>query len=194
LSKQNVEDFRDFSHETLGKVKNLGQTNPHVGSDFVYGFKPKEKEPWDASKCLRGDPIVSQVKEDENLGKSTKHGFRNSTKEGDERRVFGVPTIRNDVKKPSLRSVADSNNYGDEPPAIGVLFPQRFSEMGIDKADFDTPRTKEEIRQLFSNIGYNYKAGKFEGLFMRAQEICGSQSDEITVRAFIQAVKEMDHL
>ena len=28
-----------------------------------------------------------------------------------------------------------------------------------------------KIRRLFSNIGYSYKPGKFEGLFMRAQEL-----------------------
>lgn len=44
---------------------------------------------------------------DEDLGRSTKHGFRNMTKPGDENRVFGVPTIRDDIAKPKLKSVAD---------------------------------------------------------------------------------------
>lgn len=43
--------------------------------------------------------------------------------------------------------------------------------MGIGPQDFDAPRTKDQIRRMFSNIGYAYKAGKFEGVYQRAQEI-----------------------
>jgi len=194
LVKKNVEDFRDFNNDTLGKPKNLAQTNPYVTPDQVYGYKPKEKEPWNAAKCITGEAVYKQVKEDEALGRSTRHGFRNVPKPGDETRVFGVPTIRNDVKKPSMRSVADANNYGDEPASVGLLFPQRFSEMGVGNQDFEALRPKEQIRKMFANIGYAYKPGKFEGIFMRAQQLCGSDTDEVSVRAFIQAIKEMDHL
>ena len=42
-----------------------------------------------------------------------------------ERRVFGVPSIRSDIPAPSLKSVADHQNYGDEAGAevitLGVL-------------------------------------------------------------------------
>lgn len=34
-------------------------------------------------------------------------GFRNTTKLGDEGRVFGVATIRNDIIKKGMKSVAD---------------------------------------------------------------------------------------
>ncbi len=43
--------------------------------------------------------------------------------------------------------------------------------MGISEKDFDQLRHKEEIRRLFSNIGYRYKPGKFEGIFMRAEQL-----------------------
>jgi len=43
--------------------------------------------------------------------------------------------------------------------------------MGISEKDFDQLRHKEEIRSLFSNIGYRYKPGKFEGIFMRAEKL-----------------------
>jgi len=107
---------------------------------------------------------------------------------------FGVPTIRNDIKKPNMRSIADPNNYGDEPNSVGLLFPQRFSDIGVGKDDFEALRPKEEIRKMFANIGYAYKPGKFEGVFQRAQQICGSYDERVSVRAYIQAIKEMDHL
>ena len=62
-------------------------------------------------------------------------------------------------------------NYGDEPATIGLLFPQKFADMGVNPEDFEVLRPKEQIRKMFANIGYGYKPGKFEGIFMRAQEI-----------------------
>lgn len=149
------------------------QENKYVGSDHTYGFKPKDKDPWGAGKiliyqlkitifkaqCITGESVYGQVKADDALGRATRHGYKNQTKTGDESRVFGVPTIRNDINKPGLKSVADSNvslkyscllnfmqNYGDEPDAVGLLFPQRFSEMGVGNNDFDVLRPKEQVR------------------------------------------------
>ena len=52
---------------------------------------------------------MHEVRPDDNLGKTNKFGFRNIPHEGDENRVFGVPTIRYDVPKPKQQSVADPN-------------------------------------------------------------------------------------
>lgn len=49
------------------------------------------------------------MRPDDDLGRSNRHGFRNIVKEGDEQRLFGVPTIRYDIKKPERVSVADPN-------------------------------------------------------------------------------------
>jgi len=194
LVKKNVEDFKDFNQDPLGKTKNLGQANTHVSADTVYGYKPKDKEPWNVAKCITGEAVFKQVREDESLGRATKHGFKNTVKDGDEDRVFGLPTIRTDIPKPKLKSVADPNNYGDEPPTVGLLFPQRFADMGVNPQDFEVLRPKEEIRKMFANIGFGYKAGKFEGIFMRAQEICGTRQDQVSANAFIEAIKEMGDL
>jgi len=48
---------------------------------------------------------------------------------------------------------------------------------------------------LFESIGYSYpKIGKFNAIYNRAKEYCESRDDRCTVRGFIQAVKELDHL
>lgn len=49
------------------------------------------------------------MRPDDDLGRTNKYGFRNITKEGDENRLFGVPTIRYDIPKPKMQSVADPN-------------------------------------------------------------------------------------
>lgn len=51
------------------------------------------------------------MRPDDDLGRTNKYGFRNITKEGDENRVFGVPTIRYDIPKPARQSVADPNVF-----------------------------------------------------------------------------------
>lgn len=74
---------------------------------------------------------------DDDLGRSTKVGTRNVVrKPEDNNRVFGTPTIRTDIPFKDKRSIADFNNYGDEPEAIDLLFPSTFTEMGITEYDF----------------------------------------------------------
>ena len=61
------------------------------------------------AKCVKGEATYKEVEIDPDLGKSTRHGFRNVVKEEDRSRVFGVPTIRTDIKAKSFKSVADPN-------------------------------------------------------------------------------------
>jgi hypothetical protein len=60
-------------------------------------------------KCIKGEATFQEAYKDDGLGKSTKIGSRNIPKESDQDRVFGVPTIRTDIKKPQQKSVADPN-------------------------------------------------------------------------------------
>lgn len=66
--------------------------------------------------------------------------------------------------------------------------------MGITEYDFQVPRSREEIKQLFEKIGFSYKIGKFNTMYNRAREFQGTQSDDVSVRAFMQAVNEMHHV
>lgn len=63
--------------------------------------------------------------------------------------------------------------------------------MGISEYDFLLPRPKEEIRVLFERIGFSYKIGKFNAMFNRAIELTSQGGNNCSVRAFMQAVKEM---
>ena len=107
--------------------------------------------------------------------------------------MFGTPTIRTDIPFKEKRSIADFNNYGDEPEAIDLLFPSTFTEMGITEYDFQVPRPRHEIKQLFERIGYSYKIGKFNAMYNRAKEI-NDQGDLVSVRAFMLAVRELHHI
>jgi len=85
-------------------------------------------------------------------------------------RTFGTPTVRTDIPFKEKRSIADYNNYGDEPDAVDLLFPSTFTEMGITEYDFQMPRPREEIKMLFERIGFSYKIGKFNAMYNRAKQ------------------------
>ena len=95
------------------------------------------EDSWNAAKCLQGEPSERELQPDRDLGRCVKPGSRNMVRRPeDENRAFGCPTIRTDIPFKERRSVADYNNYGDEPEAVDLLFPSTFTEMGITEYDF----------------------------------------------------------
>lgn len=169
IVEKTVEDVKSTQQDILGKSKNLGQgqtTDPNT----VFGIKNKVDGQWNAAKCIHGEPSMREIMPDSDLGRCTKPGMRNTVRtDEDTTRIFGCPTIRTDIPSKRLKSVADHQNYGDEPEAIDVLFPATFNEFGISETDFHRPRPREEIKSLFEKIGYSYKVGKFNAVFNRAK-------------------------
>lgn len=50
--------------------------------------------------------------------------------------MFGIPTIRSDLKEPSVKSVADPYSYGNEDAAIALIHPWKYNYRGVYKDDF----------------------------------------------------------
>lgn len=96
----------DRKEDKLGLPANLGQKQ--FPPDHVFGVRVTSNQ-WNAGKCITGEANEHEVRPDDDLGRTNKYGFRNITKEGDENRLFGVPTIRYDIPKPKMQSVADPN-------------------------------------------------------------------------------------
>merc|ERR1712072_810588 len=85
IVKKNVEDYRNFRQESIGKVKNIAQTTtPNIGDNHVFGFTSKIKDEWDAAKCIAGEPTSKEVETDRDLGRSVQFGYRNTPHVGDE--------------------------------------------------------------------------------------------------------------
>jgi len=109
---------------------------------------------------------------DPDLGKCTKPGSRNMLRTPlDSDRAFGCPSVRTDIPMKVFRSVADHQNYGDEPEAIDILFPSTHLELGVTEADFSKLRNKADLRSMFEHIGYSYKPGKFNAIFNRSVQL-----------------------
>merc|ERR1712232_1148482 len=77
-------------------------------------------------------------------------------------------TVRNDIKAPTRRSISDNQNYGDDTNAAKLLYPSRFTTLGVDDNDFVQPREKQQAREMFANIGYTLSDEQFEKIYSQA--------------------------
>lgn len=102
--------------------------------------------------------------------------------------------MRTDVPYKIWRSVADYSNYGDEPEGVDLMYPATAHELGISEADFQQLRERDQIRTLFEKIGHTFKQGKFNALYNKAKQICESNDDRVSVRAFLQSMKVFEGL
>ena len=109
IIKKQVEDFKAVSNDMLGQSKNLGQGQKPRGDDFIHGIKNVQgTNPWNAARCIHGEPIKRELDTDVDLGKSIKPNCRNVVRcEEDKYRIFGLPTIRKDIPYKEFKSVAD---------------------------------------------------------------------------------------
>ncbi|MDR3735276.1 MAG: hypothetical protein P4L10_07045 [Acidobacteriaceae bacterium] len=190
--QKTVEDYIEVTKDELGKPKNLGQS---ADPTKVFGAKikrPGDDDAWNAALCIYGDPASkTEIEPDKDLGKCTKLNCTNGIRRpGDEKRIFGVPTIRTDIPKKAKMSIADHQNYGNEPGAVDLLFPSSYMEFGVTEEDFKAPRSKEEIKLIFENIGFKYKIGKFNAMFERARQyvtVCFGDINRARMAAFRSA-------
>lgn len=175
-----------------------------IRNDLVFGVPSlKDHTEWNAAKCLRGEPTAKEMMPDTDLGRCTKPGSRNMVRrQQDVERSFGTPSIRTDIPMKVFRSVADHQNYGDEPEAIDILFPATQLENGVTERDFVKLRPKQELRSLFEKLGYSYRPAKFNAIFNRSVQcsanILGSQvtipEGQSTTRGMMIAVQEMHNI
>lgn len=186
VDTQTVEAFRKRG-DILGQSRYLGQGSSERGHNFVYG-KGRNAKKYGAQEILSGKfSVPPSEKDDADLGKSLTPGFRNIQAPG---RTYGCPSIRTDVPKISIakRSIADSQNYGDDATACELINPHRYAHLVIDSTVYDELRTKDWLFALFKKIGYdNVHNDILEAVFDEACKLCESMSrgrKETTLEVF----------
>eukprot|EP00921_Rhytidocystis_pertsovi_P021877 GHVQ01035006.1.p1 GENE.GHVQ01035006.1~~GHVQ01035006.1.p1 ORF type:complete len:412 (+),score=51.47 GHVQ01035006.1:132-1367(+) len=144
-----VSDCRKMKYGELGRSRGLTEYNLPVSRGYRFGI-PSEKGTETAGDCIRGYYSVQEQQPDKLLGTCS---WRKQCEapECDSGRVFGVPSIRADIREPAKRSLADVCNYGDEVGAGAVLSPQKYENIGLSDAHFMVPRPVEEVRRLMVN-------------------------------------------
>jgi hypothetical protein len=167
VNTKKVEDFRNMA-DVLGQSKNLGQDSGLRPRDLVYG-KASGTKGLSAAEVLRGKYKEADNRPDRDLGKSITPGFRNLAYSD---RTFGCPSIRNDIPAPAVqrRSIADSQNYGDDVPAQDLINPPAFSDLAIGPMAMSEGRNKDQMLQLFERIGYTFSAELGDQIFYTASE------------------------
>lgn len=144
-----VENFKDFANAELGAVKKLGLAQPAgLPEDHAYGVKSEGKDAWGTAECIKGAYGETGQQPDKDLGTTLRPGWRNQVAPGDDDRKFGVPGVRTDIAPPRARSVADHQNYGDEPGAFTVMYPSKYAVNGVDELDFNSPMSKAKLKTI----------------------------------------------
>ena len=160
-----LEDFREVHGEPLGRVRNLGFGARGIDTTtHVFGLPSQRGPEWGARECM-GNYTAEEQAPDKDLGRSLKPGWRNIAPPG---RMFGVPSIRKDIAAPSMKSVADHQNYGDESGAETLLYPPRFIDEGVAQEDFLYARSKAEIADIFQSAGFELSEAELAAVYERA--------------------------
>ena len=118
--------------------------------DHSYGIKSSGVDEWGTGECIKGAYTEDGQRPDKDLGTTLRPGWRNTVADGDEDRKFGVPGVRTDIAPPRTRSVADHQNYGDEPGSFTVMYPSKFAVNGVDELDFNSPMSKAKLKLIIS--------------------------------------------
>jgi len=177
LMPKTVDDFRKVRADELGTVRNLGLGDHGLPPDHVYGMSTQKFNDWGAKECLQGNYTVDEQMPDPDLGRSLRRGCAPDYVLTSDR-VFGVPCIRQDIQPPKRPSVADSNNYGAEPGAKALLYPQPFALRGVYEEDFLEGHPKDTLKEICVKSGMLDSDAQFERLFVRARTMQDAREDE----------------
>ena len=185
---KSVADFKKVRQDDLGTVRNLGLGQHPLPADHAYGLSSKRFNDWGARECIMGNYTPDEQAPDPDLGRSLRRGCAPEEVLVSER-TFGVPGVRSDIRPPKMPSVADAKNYGNEPGAKAVIFPQPFATIGVYEEDFLQPRPKGDLLDICVASGLADSEAHFEELYTAAQRASGaSEDDALAVESIRQAL------
>jgi hypothetical protein len=180
-----AEDYRHVAHPKFAsKIHYMqGAKGPPMDADWAYGIKSITSD-CTARSCILGYYALDEQLPDQDLGRCTKVGRRNVTRE---QRAFGVPSVRTDLQAPpGRRSVADMQNYGDECGAAALLNPQRFDDRGVPDREFLLRRPKDELRPLVDNCKSMDEASlDFDDIWEKAVNLFDDGIELVSLDAFL---------
>lgn len=146
--EKRLETFRMTNADELGRCKDLGHGQT-VPAGHTFGVPSRRFEEHGVRRLIKGSYDAAEQAPDPDLGKSLRPGCRND--DGGCGRSFGTPTIRTDIPGPAVKSVADNQNYGNEPGAAALLYPHAASAKGVREEDYLKPCSEADIASLYKD-------------------------------------------
>uniref|UniRef100_A0A3P9KRP5 EF-hand domain-containing protein n=1 Tax=Oryzias latipes TaxID=8090 RepID=A0A3P9KRP5_ORYLA len=104
-------------------------------------------------------------------------------------RTSGVPSVRSDLPAPRVKRMGDTTNYGDSSTAADLLHPSVHALRGVHEEHFLCPRSKEEISEIFRNVGVDISEETFEEAWALAS--MKRPNGEVCVETFRNTLKEI---
>lgn len=184
------EDFKLATAEELGRCKHQGFGDTNVDDGHVYGVPSRRFEEWDVGKLIASQHDGKGIETaDRDLGLSLRPGFRNRAPED---RVFGAPTIRTDIPGREVKSVADNNNYGNEPDAMSLVYPSTAAHRGVVDRDYIKPYEAAELRDLMDKAGVQLDDETFSKVFQMGSTMDShGNPTACSVNSFRSALREV---
>lgn len=176
-------DYEQGAKDKLSTSRCTTRCVPPVPPGFFYGLRSAADDV-SVGQLVRGNYSVDEQQPDRDLGRSIVPGRRNFLTKV----PLGVPTVRTDIKAPppERRSVSNSTNWGDDPDAIGVIFPGKYQWQGVNEADFKALRNALELRSILEGAGYELTDADFEDVFFNAAAGNDTASVEATMEAALE--------
>ncbi|KAH0627330.1 hypothetical protein JD844_002907 [Phrynosoma platyrhinos] len=103
--------------------------------------------------------------------------------------LYGVPTIRADLRAPRFRRISDNTNYGDQATVYALLYPSILSNKGVYERDVFKTRSKEEIARILRNIGVQLSDESFDEVWRQAS--LKDHRGEVCVESIRNVLDEM---
>jgi len=190
IIQKTVTDFKDFNHDILGKCKKTGAGLHNLSKEHSFGTSTlKDMGAWGTKECIEGNASLEEQMPDADLGRTLQPGWRNISNEV---RAFGVPNVRTDVPLPRIRSVADNQNYGDEPDAKELLYPSKHAWKGVQPDDMFQPRSLDEIKSVMECAGFDLTPDQAANVYDAASR--AHPAGLVSLESFRHTMLDMDEM
>ncbi|XP_076593004.1 EF-hand domain-containing family member B [Chaetodon auriga] len=153
--------------------------------------KPEDLEPAESGTPLKTNSTLSQPRAvpDHFLTSSSLIGAVDEGPATSCSHTFGIPSVRSDLPAPRIRRVSDTTNYGDMSTVRDLLYPSVYAVLGVHEEHLFCPRSKNEIAEIFRNVGVNISEATFEEAWKLAS--MKHPAGEVCVKNFHDVLKEI---
>ena len=185
IVSKHLHDIQLATKDRLGRSQRQPaheQVADEEGADPPAGVPSVREHEFGVYELLTGGVSPEQQQPDETLGRQVPSAA--TLAEWERNQVFGKPTVRTDVPAPTRRSVANDQNYGDEPGAESIVFPGNCFERGALDEEFSKPLSLKRIKEIYSHAGCEVDDKEFEVLVQKGAEAEGRKDETCSLGTF----------